>query len=81
MTTLIKVVNIILIIFSWSLLGMVIGIRSKLRENYLNPIYIYKEYNMNYFSYILYAIFANLLSPVYSIYYWVKKLCTVGRKN
>ena len=55
------------------------GIESFEWDN-LNPIYIYKRRNVNWFGAILLTIFGSLLCPIATVGYWFYKLCTVGRR-
>lgn len=77
----IKILNIVLIISSWSLLGMGIVAYKNLNEDYLNPIYIYKKFDVGYLVCVLLTIFFNLLCPIYSILYWIGKLLDIGKKK
>lgn len=47
---------------------------------YLSPIWIYKNFKVNWFGAIVLAVFFNILVPAVSIAYWFCKLCTIGRK-
>lgn len=72
-------------LFVWSSLGvMIAGVFEMFPDadgfNYVNPIWIYKHYNVNYFGAALIFILYNLICPIGSICYWLYKLCTVGRK-
>ena len=53
-------------------------------ENILSPIWIYDEWELNYFGVALVCIFFNLLCPVWTICVWgfklLKFICTVGRR-
>ena len=46
----------------------------------VNPLWIYKSYNVNWFGAMCLCILFHLLAPVYAICYWFYKLCTVGRE-
>ena len=76
----------IVLLFMWSLFGfpIVIPFIHSYCFQWLNPIWIYKQYDVNYFGAAMICIFYNLLSPICSICYWVYKLFaflfTVGRK-
>lgn len=74
----------ILIIFFllWNFVGWVISAVCIYGEGfeYVNPIWIYNHYHVNYFGAAMIFIFYNLLCPIGSICYWFYKLCTVGRK-
>ena len=47
---------------------------------FVNPIWIYKHYKVNYFGCLMMTILYNLVCPMLSFCYWFYKLCTVGRK-
>lgn len=47
---------------------------------FVNPIWIYKHYKVNYFGCLMMTILYNLVCPMISFCYWFYKLCTVGRK-
>jgi hypothetical protein len=49
-------------------------------ESVLNPVIIYKEYNVNIFGCIMLTIGGHLLCPWIAPFYWFYKLCTVGRR-
>jgi hypothetical protein len=46
----------------------------------VNPLWIYKHYNLSWFGAICLCILYHLLAPVYAIGYWIYKLYTVGRR-
>ena len=46
----------------------------------VNPLWIYKHYNVNWFGAMCLCILFHLLAPVYAIFYWLYKLCTIGRR-
>lgn len=48
---------------------------------YLNPVYIYKNCEVNVFGAIMFMALLNLLCPILSFGYWLYMLCTVGRKS
>ena len=52
---------------------------------YLNPFWLYENYNVNFFGAFLLMILFNLICPVITIIYWfckfIKFICTVGRKK
>lgn len=50
------------------------------RIEFLNPIYVYKNFKVNYFGCTILTIIFNLICPLATICYWFYKLCTVGRK-
>lgn len=53
-------------------------------NNILSPVWIYDEWNLNYFGTGLVCLIFNLLCPIVSIIVWfcifLKFICTVGRK-
>ena len=52
---------------------------------YINPVWLYKNYNVNFFGAFLLTILFNLISPFVSAFYWigmlVKMIATVGRNR
>lgn len=71
--------------FLWNFVGMfILGMTANKNEWFsvwrLNPIEIYKRCKVNYFGTVVLMLLSNLICPVVSIYYWLYKLCTVGRK-
>lgn len=81
------VVGILLLV--WNMVGFAIHIAiamsdSKLSScllwDYLNPLWLYKEYRLNWFGIFLFSLLLNLLCPVLTLILWFCKLCTVGRK-
>lgn len=53
-------------------------------NNILSPVWIYDEWNLNYFGTGLVCLIFNPLCPIASIIVWfcifLKFICTVGRK-
>lgn len=53
-------------------------------ENILSPVWIYNEWNLNYFGAGLVCILFNLLCPMWTISVWafmlLKFICTAGRR-
>lgn len=51
---------------------------------YLNPVWLYENYKVNYFGAFLLTILFNIICPLLSIFYWIvtfiKWICTAGRK-
>ena len=45
-----------------------------------NPIWLYRNYKLNWVGALLCALGLNLCCPIITIYYWLYKLCTVGRR-
>lgn len=48
---------------------------------FVNPIYLYKKYKVNWFGAVLITILFNILCLPFACCYWIYKLCTVGRKD
>ena len=46
---------------------------------YVNPNWIYRNYQVNIFGSIFLSVLYSLLCPIGTIIYWIYKLCTVGR--
>ena len=79
--------NIIAIFVIWNFIGFfIVGLLYHQSDSfdYLNPIDIYHNTNLNIFGCIVFTIILNLLCPFMSIIYWicllVDWLMTVGRK-
>ena len=81
----------ILILFGWHILGFIVaGVGASCYDNgalsradgfeFVNPCFIYKHNNVNWFGAIMVCIVYSLLMPGCTICYWFYKLCTVGRK-
>ena len=49
-------------------------------DNSLNPIGVYNEWDVNIFGCILLTVLVHLLIPWIAPFYWLYKLCTVGRR-
>ena len=47
---------------------------------WLNPLFIYKHIDVNWFGALLLTLVANVIFVPYAILYWFYKVCTVGRK-
>ena len=45
-----------------------------------NPVWLYRNYNLNWFGAFFCALGLNLCCPIVTIGYWTYKLCTIGRK-
>ena len=57
-----------------------LGILSKSRGlEFLNPLYLYSKWKVNWFGASFLALIFNLLTLPVAIFYWIYKLCTVGR--
>ena len=48
---------------------------------FLNPTYIYKQTNVNWFGCAILTLVMNLICPILSVGYWFYKFCTIGRKH
>lgn len=52
---------------------------------YLNPVWLYQNYKINYFGCLVLTILFNIACPLLSITYWtckfIKWLFTVGRRK
>lgn len=83
-------VNIILILFIWNLIGALIlvlwigGCCKEIREcpnsDFFSPVWLYNHYSVNWFGATMFCLFLNALCPAWSIGFWFYTLCTVGRK-
>ena len=90
-------IGIILLLSFWSFLGLGALIASTEGEffifnskgfEFVNPVHIYKESNLNIFGAIFVSILTSFICPIGTILYWfykiiivgIYKLCTVGRK-
>lgn len=47
---------------------------------WVNPIVIYNNVSVNWFGCIVLTILAHIAAGPWAIFYWLYKLCTVGRK-
>jgi hypothetical protein len=47
---------------------------------FVNPIFLYNRFKVNWFGAFFLAIIFNLLTFPFAIVYWIYKICTVGRK-
>ena len=83
-----NLVALVMIFTAWSALGFLVYV-TLLKDtkvdidtlDWLSPIWIYRNYNVNWFGTICLMVFFNLLCPLMSIGFWFYKLCTVGRKE
>ena len=52
---------------------------------YINPVWLYRNYNVNFFGAFLLTILFNLASPFVNAVYWIgmfiRWIATVGRKS
>jgi hypothetical protein len=46
-----------------------------------NPITIYKHYEVNYFGCFFLTLLLHIIFPLPAPFFWLYKLCTVGRKK
>ena len=56
------------------------GDRGEILDEALNPTTIYKNRRVNIFGCILLTILGHVLFSLCAPFYWLYKLCTVGRK-
>ena len=79
------------IIILWNVVGFLPFMMMKINtcrpyddDIFLSPIWIYDEWNLNWFGTILVCSIFNLLCPIASVVFWtfkfVKFICTVGRQ-
>lgn len=79
------------IIFLWSPLGFGIwmllyqvfkvpGLADSDGIEFVNPVYLYKHVQVNWFGAIFLATLYGAMSPICTAIYWLYKLCTVGRR-
>ena len=47
---------------------------------FCNPIWLYRQYRVNWFGAGFLALLINLICPACSLGYWLYKLCTIGRR-
>lgn len=47
---------------------------------WVNPIVIYENIPVNWFGCIVLTILAHIAAGPWVVFYWLYKLCTVGRK-
>ena len=73
---------LVFIVVTWSVVGFTVYMTAINSEGfeYVNPVWIYKRYRVNYFGAAVLCILYNLICPIGSICYWIYKLCTVGRR-
>lgn len=73
---------LVFIVVTWSVVGFTVSMTAINSEGleYVNPVWIYKRYRVNYFGAAVLCILYNLICPIGSICYWIYKLCTVGRR-
>ena len=85
-----EIARFIILIVLWSILGFLIPMCTSLGEDgfcYVNPIYIYNRWKVNWFGCFILTLIFSLICPLGTIGYWLYflcklfvKLCTVGRR-
>lgn len=83
--------NILLIIFIlvlWTVMGEVFIVNTMTDTkidnstlDFLNPVWIWSNFQVNMFGCIMLTLLFNLLIPLDSLCYWFYKLCTIGRRK
>ena len=77
------------ILVVWSVVGIVIEAIAYLFVDFidfeqgfdwLSPLYIYDNVEVNWFGCLLLTILVNALCPLATFCYWFYRLCKVGRK-
>lgn len=78
----------IIIIMFWSMFGsLALVLMGLLNDDdcpdfrFVNPIWVYHHYKVNYLGALLLSLMLNLICPFGSLWYWIKLVCTVGRKD
>lgn len=80
--------EIILTAIIWSFLGGIIlaliadynkTLRNCENSDFFSPLWIYNNYNVNWFGAIMLCLLFNILCPIWSVGFWFYKLCTIGR--
>ena len=82
--------DIVFTLAIWSFIGYIVSdiimycykgeIRYINRFEYLNPMWLYRNFRVNCLGCALLTILHNLLCPLGAAYYWLIYICTVGRK-
>ena len=76
--------SIIIIFLSFLSSFILAGIISALIESegmeFVNPIWLYRRFKVNWFGAICIALIFNTVTLPCAIIYWLYKLCKVGRK-
>lgn len=72
--------DMVMVLGVWAIVGLAICLCFENRD-YVNPIWIYQNSNVNIFGAFVLTILFNLIFPIYSLWYWLCKLCTVGRRK
>ena len=80
--------TMILIFISWNMFGgLILGTIAACTPlgnvhglPCFNPIWLYRNYKLNWVGAFLCALGLNLCCPIATIGYWFYKLCTVGRR-
>ena len=75
---------------TWSLMGVILCFLMHAAEvplikkaegfEIVNPIWIYRTIHVNWFGALMIALFFHALLPIFSLGYWIYKLCTIGRR-
>lgn len=72
--------NAIVVLIIWHIFGFMVALCFD-SFDYVNPMWIYKNTNVNVFGAFLLTIFFNMICPIASLCYWIYKLFTVGRRT
>ena len=48
-------------------------------SDFFSPLWIYNNYNVNWFGSAMLCLLFNILCPIWAIGFWFYKLCTIGR--
>lgn len=70
----------LLILFDGLIVCFIINLTGSEGLEFVNPIWLYKKYKVNWFGVGVIAIVFNILCLPFACCYWFCKLCTVGRK-
>lgn len=67
--------------FIISIFNLIVMAECQTGWQWINPIVIYRNNQVNWFGCIVLTILAHIVAgPIFAIGYWFYKLCTVGRK-
>jgi hypothetical protein len=70
----------LIVILAWDFFGLGIGLCFRCDGfQFVNPKWIYENYNVNRFGAIFLSILFGLICPIGTAIYWLYKLCTFGR--
>lgn len=75
---------LLLVSIGWNFVGLIWWAPMTRKYHFrdlLNPVKVYKKFEVNWFGAILVSILNNLICPIVSIYYWICFICTVGRND